>query len=485
VFLRTILTRCTNWLNNHPVTVLAFCAVTFLVLGWRQNGINLDSATYAVIARNMAENGSWFAPHYTDFYHSAFAEHPPLVMWLTGLIFSLAGANDSTARLIGALCTLGSVLMVYLIGRSAISKPCGFIAGLVLLLTYNFMQIGNSTLLDVPMTFFGLVALYGLARMQSDSVTFPNTALLGIGLGCAWLAKGVVALPFWLGILMAVVLWHRVWFRQTRLWAGLVVALILVTAHLIGDNVMAGGHFWNHYFFIQIGRRFQGTTPEEQVVWWRFAVKYTTLYLPFVVLMPIGIYRIIKSRYRPFITALLVFAVYFVMYSGAAKLYYHYFCPMYALSALIVAAALCHWLKPQLIRHLIAAIPVAWLLVAAGVTIAGVRIHYVRAPELYHLTSTMNQFLADKPDRYGLMIDGGEPDWEYVANTAWYWHSDILKVNSIEQAVDSILSGHFAYVLVKNQDTDVLHTLSNQVEAVHVLARNDRVTVFAPKSSRT
>ncbi len=451
------------------------------MLGWGQDGMNFDSATYAAIARDMAENGSWFTPHYTDFYHTAFAEHPPLVMWLTGLIFSLAGTNDSTARLIGALCTLGSVLMIYLIGRTAISKPYGFIAGLILLLTYNFMQIGNSTLLDVPMTFFGLVSLYGLVRMQSDGVTLPNAALLGIGLGCAWLAKGVVALPFWFGILTAVVLWHRAWFQHKRFWAGLVVALILVTAHLFLDSVMAGGHFGNHYFFTQIGRRFQGTTPEEQVIWWRFAVKYTTLYLPFVVLMPIGIYRIIKSRNRSLVTILLVFAVYFVMYSGAAKMYYHYFCPMYALSALIVAGALCHWFKPQLIRHLITAIPVAWLAVAAVITVAGVRIHHVRTPELYHLSATMNQFLSDRPDRYGLMVGGGEPDWEYVANTAWYWRSDILWVDSIEQAVDSILSGHFAYVLVKNQDTDVLHQLSNEVAAVHVLARNDRVTVFAPK----
>ena len=201
-------------LGESPGYILGVCSAIFLLLGWGQDGINLDSATYAVIARNMAEQGSWFNPHYTDFYISKFAEHPPLVMWVQGLIFLIVEPNDSTARLFGALCTLGSVLTVYLIGKEVADKQFGFLSGLILLLTYNFMQIGNSTLLDVPMSLFVLATLLGLIRIWKEGLRTKLALFTGTALGLAWLSTGVVTAPVWIALIAVVLVWNRRWLKD-------------------------------------------------------------------------------------------------------------------------------------------------------------------------------------------------------------------------------------------------------------------------------
>jgi len=196
---RTLRHRLFDVIADHPALTLLVSAAIFLSLGWSQDGINLDSTTYSVIARNMAEQGRWFDPTYTPYSHTSFAEHPPLVMWMQAIIFLLFGAGDSTARLFGALCTVGSVVVIYLLGKEVGGQRFGFLSGLTLLLTYNFFQIGNSTLLDVPMTFFVLVTLWGLARLHNSGK--PHLFLIvGSGLGLAFLTKGVVSAPVWIAV---------------------------------------------------------------------------------------------------------------------------------------------------------------------------------------------------------------------------------------------------------------------------------------------
>ena len=115
---------------------------------------------------------------------------------MQAIIFLLFWAGDSTARLFGALCTAGSVVVIYLLGKEVGGRRFGFLSGLILLLTYNFLQIGNSTLLDVPMTFFVLVTLWGLARLHNSGSGKPHLfGIVGLSLGLGFLTKGVVSAP--------------------------------------------------------------------------------------------------------------------------------------------------------------------------------------------------------------------------------------------------------------------------------------------------
>lgn len=480
--IRALGKRFINFVADHPALMLFVSAGIFLSLGWGQDGINLDSTTYSVIARNMAERGRWFDPTYTAYYHTNFAEHPPLVMWAQGIIFLLFGATDSTARLFGALCTAGSIAVVYLLGKEVGGRHYGFLSGLTLLLMYNFLQLGNSTLLDVPMTFFVLVTLWGLARLHNggSSSKLHLFLLVGSGLGLGFLTKGVVSGPIWIALAVTVLLWHREWMKSRRFWLIPTVAIGLILAHLLLDYLSTGGHFTRHYFLTQVWRRFAGGGPEIQTDWYEFTYRFAKLYLPFVLLLPFGVYLAVIRRIAALYPTIITLLFYFLFYSTAAKLYYHYFVPAYALAAPLVALPLTKVLKESAVRRLQVWFFVIWVLLAIGVAIAGVRIHQIRSPELYTIRGQMLELLNGHPYREGLIVGQGEPNWDYVAKTSWYWHSDIMQVASIDEAVELVeTDDRYAYIVVSSPER-----LSDEMMTSYPLrtyAENDKVIIYIPR----
>jgi 4-amino-4-deoxy-L-arabinose transferase-like glycosyltransferase len=428
------MSRALDWLAERPGLLLVLCAAIFMAVGWSQDGINLDSTTYAVIARNMAEQGSWLHPTYTAWYLTHFAEHPPLVMWLQGIVFLLLGASDGTARIVGQLAVIGSIWMVYLIGLRIESKRFGFLAGLVLLLTYSFGQVNNSTLLDGPMTFFGLMALYGTISLMSCD-NRPRYALLaGLGLAGAFLSKGAVAVPFWVAVAAGILLFRRDLLHKPAFWWIPIVAVLPIDLFFLLDHIYANGRFIDHYFVSQVLQRYTYTDAVIQTAWWEFSWRLFKLALPFTLLLPFGIYYAIRKRKRLLWPILIALIAYWLLYSGSAKLYYHYFVPAYALTAPLAALPLLNWLSEKRVRSIQMYFPALWVAFAIVVTAAGVRVHAIRTPEIYALTQPMLSLLEATPDRNGMLLGDGEPNWDHVAKAAWYWRSDLRKMKSAAHA---------------------------------------------------
>lgn len=473
-----------SWISDNPVAVLLISAITFLLLGWGQNGINLDSSTYSVIARNMVEHGQWFNPTYTPYSHPSFAEHPPLVMWVQAFIFWLFGANDSTARLFGAICTMGSALAVFWLGREVSGKALGLLGGLVLILTYNFMQGGNSTLLDYPMSFFVLVTLAGLARLQSSRIKDTPWwvfIVTGLALGFSFLAKGVVSGPVWAAVGIAALM-HRNWLKKLRFWIIPGLAIGLVALYLLLDQIYANGHFAHHYFLIQVWRRFIDGGPEISTEWYEFLFRFCTLYLPWIILLPIGIYSAIKKKKNVLLPLGITLLLYAIFYSNAAKLYYHYFAPVYALSALFVAMGLRLFLKDKLVPKVAAVFLIIWVLTGIGVASAGVRIHHVRCAEVYNLTSQMTNLLQQSNTNEGVMVCSGEPNWDIIAKTAWYWRSNIAWTVSLDNALEMIRSDkRYTYLLLPQQSDK--YSIDSIPDDFVLYTSNDKLAVFILSSS--
>lgn len=466
-------------LARRPAHVLAAAVVIYLLLGVGQDGINLDSTTYSVIARNMVEQGRWFDPTYTAYYHTHFAEHPPLVMWVQAVTFALFGASDTTARFFGALCTLGAVLAAYGLGKEIKGKTYGFLSGLLLLLTYNFIQIGNSTLLDVPMSFFVLAALWGLVKAEKQPHRTKPYAITGLALGLAFLTKGVVSGPVWLAVAVVVLWRHRSWLTTARFWLIPALGLGLVLLHILLDQMYADGHFTRHYFMTQVWARFVGGGPSIHTDWWEFTWRFVRMFVPWVVLLPFGVVYMFRRGMNLLFATVITLLLYFVLYSTAAKLYYHYFCPAYALAAPLAALPLALWLRESVVKKIPFWFSVVWLAAAIGVTATQVRIHEIRSPELYSIREPMLRLLDGRPSREGLFIRTGEPDWDYVAKTAWYWRSDIRLVGDDVAAASLLHAGRrYAYILAESNNR--LSEARLRLLRLKLHQENEKVAIYIP-----
>jgi hypothetical protein len=169
--------------------------------------------------------------------------------------------------------------------------------------------------------------------------------------------------------------------------------------------------------------------------------------------------------------------LYILFYSSAAKLYYHYFPPVYALSAVLVALVVWHFYKEQLFKKIIVSFVILWIVVAIGVTVANIQIHHIRSPEVYNLTDKMTTYLDTQTNRQGIMVRPGEPDWDVIAKTSWYWRSDILTVDSINIAIELLKNEKkFTYLLIPAK-------IKREIEfgdktLLHQYAANDQLIVY-------
>ena len=267
---------------------------------------------------------------------------------------------------------------------------------------------------------------------------------------------------------------------MSRFWLIPVAAVSVIAFYLFLDLLYANGRFTTYYFATQVWSRFLGESPEVSTRWYEFTYRFVKLYLPFVILLPVGLYMTSRRSLRLLYPAAITLLFYFLFYSTAAKLYYHYFCPAYALAALFVALPIAHMVSSRRAIRLVSIwFSVIWLALAVAVTVADVRIHEIRGQAVYSLTEPMQRFLSDKASRQGLMIGQGQPDWDYVAKTAWYWRSDIVQVPDAARTLQYLQTDEsFSYVLVEKSNAEAIGELvdSGLVEVIH----NDILAVYSP-----
>ncbi len=466
----------------HPAPVLALGTILYLALGFGQDGMNFDSITYSTIGRNMIEEGRWFNPTYTDFYLTDFAVHPPLVMWANAVAFALFGISDSVARLFGALCTLGAIMAAYGLGKEIGGRAYGFLSGLSLLLTYNFIQNGNSSLLDVPLVFFMLVVLWGIARMQNGNMRWRPHIITGVALGCAFLSKGVVSAPIWITLGVVALFMNREWLRSYRFWCIPGISVTLVLFYVIMNQIYAGGAFLQNYAFHNIWNHWIRGSEYPGSDWWFFSYRFAQLYLPFVVLLPVGLYMMVRRKVTLLIPAATTLVVFIMFSSAATVLYNHYFCPAYALSAPVIALPLFYLLKKNHVKWLTVGFVVVWFSLSVAVTAADVRIHTIRVPEIYNTSAPLQSLLEDHPTRYGIFVHPGDVDWNYVANTSWYWRSDIKQLNNVEDGSSLLHSdSSFAYLFVQSMNRLADENINKL--RLRLFLETDKIVIYVPADS--
>lgn len=151
----------------------------------------------SVPALQMLESGDWVVPRYVVW---PWVEKPPLVVWITAVVFRIGGGfSEWAARLPAALSAVGLCVVVAALTARFWGTRAGLLAGLVqATCVYTFMQ-GRLGEVDMPLTFLVTSAQAVLAwRWGLGDWRLSSTrALLFYGVaGLAVMTKGPVALLF-------------------------------------------------------------------------------------------------------------------------------------------------------------------------------------------------------------------------------------------------------------------------------------------------
>ena len=155
--------------NEVPVTrdraidlgVLALAVVVGTVLrvvGLGAVGLNSDEAVYAGQAASLVGN-----PHFTDNFPVIRAH--PLLFQLLVSPFYRTGIPEVPGRYVNAFFGVGTIVLVFQLGRLLYGRRVGALAALLLAVMPYHVIITRQVLLDGPMTFFATAALVCLAAL--------------------------------------------------------------------------------------------------------------------------------------------------------------------------------------------------------------------------------------------------------------------------------------------------------------------------------
>jgi 4-amino-4-deoxy-L-arabinose transferase-like glycosyltransferase len=122
-----------------------------------------DEAIYAQVSREIVQSGSWMTLHWN---FRPWFQKPPLLMWITALLYKAFGVTEFWARAASAISGIGVVLLTYLVGASESGPLVGSLAATILLTGYHFVLSARMGMTDVMLTLFTYAAGYAYLRLR-------------------------------------------------------------------------------------------------------------------------------------------------------------------------------------------------------------------------------------------------------------------------------------------------------------------------------
>ncbi len=264
--------------RSFPVFLALLCLILYIPhIGGRDLWCGRETL-YAEVARDILLNGHWFVPYFNG---ELYYNKPPLFFWLIAFASMPAGdITEFTLRLPGALSALGTVLVVYYLGRRIYNARAGFLAGIILATSPGFYKYACVAKLESPLTLFITASIAAFYLGFAGSSNTKKWYFLS-----GWFLMGLAMLTKGLGVMLIapVILLYlasrrelgRVWEMKPVLGGLVLLATMgvwLLPGYLIGGpEYIEGliGHFGYHIgkglsfkkFLYYVTESFVGTLP--------------------------------------------------------------------------------------------------------------------------------------------------------------------------------------------------------------------------------
>ena len=317
-----------------------------------------DEPRFALVAKHMAESGQWLFPFRGG---EIYPDKPPMFMWAIALFYRLTGSLRIAFLLPSLFSGLGCLVLIQDLARRLWDRRTAFRAGLLLLFTVQFTTQAKAAQIDMLVTFFITLGLYGFLRFL----------LCGGGwrwyyLG--WFAAGLGIITKGVGILAALVLIPAIWTHWVELrtanrtaWlkalAGPLFMLLAISLWLVPmliavqqshDSVLVA--YRNNILFRQTVTRYADSWHHVQPFYYYLVNVIPLFWLPLSLLLPWFVWLSrdafrAKDRTVILLTGYLLLVLFFFSLSAGKREVY--ITP--ATPALALLAAL--WLPRLLVRR--------------------------------------------------------------------------------------------------------------------------------------
>lgn len=221
-------------LNNKLVVFLIalIAAIVFIPFIGNCPLFDWDEVNFAECAREMVVSGDY--SHVQLNFHP-FWEKPPFFIWMQALSMNLFGVNEFAARFPNAICSIVSLISIFLIGKNFHSPKFGIVWALLYASTLLPHIYFKSGIIDPWFNLFIFLSVYQCLKFLNNpegKKELGNALLAGLFLGIAVLTKGPAALLIAALTLLAFLVWNK----QVKLLLSRSFLLFVATTLLVSGS---------------------------------------------------------------------------------------------------------------------------------------------------------------------------------------------------------------------------------------------------------
>ncbi|MDD2807002.1 MAG: glycosyltransferase family 39 protein [Patescibacteria group bacterium] len=221
-FLRLYQLGSADVLNDE--TLIAFRSVGY---------IDFFSSPYQTTPWEWSADVPWWA-------HLSFHDHPPVVFVLQHLLFLFLGPSVFVMRLPLALAGIGSVFLLFLIGKLLFDNKVGLISTGLLAVSSYHVWISRIGLQESMVIFFVLLIIYLFIKSLQSGAHWQWGIAFGLALMTKYTAVAVAPIIFfWL------IFFRRDLFKEKKFWLAPLLSLLIFSPVVLYNIKLfqSTGHF--------------------------------------------------------------------------------------------------------------------------------------------------------------------------------------------------------------------------------------------------
>jgi 4-amino-4-deoxy-L-arabinose transferase-like glycosyltransferase len=294
---------------------------------------------HASTSKDMVLSGDWVTPTLNG---KNFYDKPILYNWLAALSFILFGFTEFAARLPAALLGLGCVIITYLLGRRMFGPMVGFLGGVILATSPEYVVLSRVVVHDITLAFFVTLSLF-FFYLGFVGDRYRKTCFLSfyVSSGFAVLAKGPVgiALP---GLIIGLFLILKGRLRFIKeMWIGWGTLVFLLVAAPWYILISLRNSDYASYFFIQqnLMNFLSSKTGHPRPPYYYIPILLGGFF-PWSFFLPLGLIRALRVRLKEMDNRTLFLVLWFgtmlLFFSAASSKLPTYILPSFPAAALLV-----------------------------------------------------------------------------------------------------------------------------------------------------